>query len=162
MSTRQIVELKEAIDIQLGDFGPEFLIKYFEPIIIEKNDSYLSWYFASAVKGANIKVHEQIVLSGEPIDSYYFAQDVEGADIKAHEQHVLNGEDYKACFAFARYIEGADMIALFNRMKELSYTIDDKDPDELNSYHASLSMIEFMIHTEENKPRVLEFKNSKK
>lgn len=135
MSTQQIAELKEAIEICLKDFGPEFLIEHFEQKVIESNNEDLS---------------------------YYFAKEVEGANINAHEQIVLNGEDYATCFCFARDIDGADKEALFNRMKELFYTVDDSDLDELKTYHASLSTIELMIHQDRNKPKVLEFKKLKK
>ncbi len=135
MSTQQIAELKEAIEIYLKDFGPEFLIEHFEQKVIESNNENLS---------------------------YYFAKEVEGANINAHEQIVLNGEDYATCFYFARDIEGADKEALFKRMKELFYTVDDSDLDELKTYHASLSTIELMIHQDRNKPKVLEFKKLKK
>lgn len=156
MSTRQVVELKETIEMHLKDFGPEFVIECFGPRVIEQNDSYLSCYFASSVEGADIEAHEQIVLnSNEPIDSYYFAKDVKGANIEAHEKVVLEGEDYIVCYNFAKDIKEADVAAHFNRMKELAYTVDNSDPEELKTYEATLSMVEWKVLQNSDKPHSL-------
>lgn len=156
MSTRQVIELKTAIEMHLKDFGSDFVIEYFEPAVIKQNDSYLSCYFASLVEGANIEAHEQIVLnSNDPIESYYFASSVKGANIEAHEKVVLSGESYIACYDFAKSVEGADVEAHFNRMKQLAYTVDDSDPEELKIYEAILGMVAWMVHQNSDKPNSL-------
>ena len=65
--------------------------------------------YIEACKGINVKENEQIVIECKTIWCYNFAACIPGADIKAHEQVILSGKDAKMSFFFARDIPGANI-----------------------------------------------------
>ncbi len=98
-------------DFQLY-FGSKKTVELFEDKILEIENPYLSYWFVTQFKEADIKAHEQIVLKkGTAKINYLFTRDVEGADVKAHEKVILEEGTAQDNYLFARDIEGADVKA---------------------------------------------------
>lgn len=88
------------------------LVDYEE--VSEYNIRFINYAFAYWVNGADIKLHEDVLLNKATTKTLYnsfFARDIKGADIKAHENLVLNGNDMLASLIFARDVKGADIKA---------------------------------------------------
>ena len=68
-------------------------VKENEKIVLECKTDWC-YYFARDIKGADIKVHEKVILElKDPEYSYYFAQDISGANIEEHFKIILNSGD---------------------------------------------------------------------
>ena len=111
----------EAIKEEHGD---SLVIERFEQKALQEKNPVLSWFFATKIKGADIKAHEQVIIdSKDPKYNYKFACDVKGADVRAHGQVIIDSKDLLYNYDYACDIEGADVRA------HGQVIIDSKDPE---------------------------------
>lgn len=81
--------------------------------ILKSSDPWLNYRFASAVEGADIRAHGQVVInSRDPECNFLFAREFKNfADVKAHGQVVIDSKNPWWNFLFAWQIKEADINA---------------------------------------------------
>jgi len=76
------------------------------------------------------RIQSVVLKVGCPKWCLHFAKDVKGADVKAHQNVVLSGtlDDAHTMYLFAKYVVGADLKLIMNRIKEVDkyYRLDHK------------------------------------
>ena len=92
--------------------------------------------FAKAIKNANIKEHEKVVLeSKDPKYNYMFALGIKDANIKEHEKVILESKDLEYNYKFAKTIIGAYVLAHSKILLENNYELyneNKKNIDEID------------------------------
>lgn len=119
-----------------------------EQVVLDSKNLYYNYIYARDVKNANVSAHAQIVLdSKNPEYNFYFAVSVYGSDYLKHkqvvndsgnlefnlrfamlnsdiydisneEQVIINSRDPFYNYLFARLVDGADINAHLNILKE--------------------------------------------
>lgn len=98
-------------ELKCLEYTDSQILNDFEIKILKLKNVELSAYFYKNIKGANLELHEKVIIdSKDLLENYIFARDIKGADIKAHGQVIINSDNIEYNEKF-RNLKGADVDA---------------------------------------------------